>query len=838
MLQIPRFFRLATLALCVTFHFSTEVRAQGTFNQLPDPMSMGELLISLETYVQLSKEQRTEIETLHDAYKDRFHALRESDIEQFLKNLKEKWNDGLKYEYFDEYVKTLDRLNRQVAEIDDALFDAIGGVLGEGQEAAVQRTRDTRSRARSRVRFRSFSQEYLEVDLSAIVADLRLPKDEQQKVDPILADYEPRLTAAMKDVAKAQLQWFRDRSSVWANSASNKMTPEERENNPEKVQAMRDNSRNAMAKGYEPLRLKSEKLAQLNTTTCKALARQLPDNYRKNFRGKYMLKGYFHMQGVYGGVGGFDRLLRTDVLFRKALRSKTLDEGAREQIAAVYHKWRDDDDALIDQGMHVIDQSRAAIDPVNPHINSISEHNVGIEISKKRTDLGFESLKSVASLLDNPKLKGLFERDANEREPGGVIIMDGMIDDYVDTTEPTDQPPPMSRLAIEEGSPMSDESAEAITVLLSMDESQKALLKSAHADYLNRWDEALGPAIKKLDAVNLEAWAPDKATGEIKRNSDRIIETLALRKAMFTQGTDLDAAFFDDLATVLGEKSCAALSLAKLERALERTFHTDYGYAGSSNALRENRVNIVRILRLSNLAADDRAKAIDALTAQSDQLAKDLLIFYLTGLDLKTEYELQEVADKASHQAGEAWTPADTKSFKDAHKALSDRSRTLILRHKEAIKSAWVGTLEKLDDKQRVSLQMAYDEEANPNPFSDRCPALPYIKKARKLKDLTQEQQAQLSELEERTRIRQNELSRSLTKGSAEIPHANTPEERKEQEAVENAKSKVAYERCETNDAAIRQLRKILTEDQAGRIKGISDFEKTAARIAKAYKER
>ncbi|MCE9618934.1 MAG: hypothetical protein K8R92_03385 [Planctomycetes bacterium] len=850
MLKITRPGRLAILALAVTLQLATRATAQDQFGQVPDPLTLGEFKQLVERYIHPDKDHATAIEKLHDAYRERCHALRDNEIAQFLNKKSEQWNNGMpRSKQTEEYTRAYERVLKMMSDADDALFVGVADLVGEGHREGVQRARNARIRECSTGKYMLEYQPITILDITAIMDVMNIPLEAKQKFDPALAAYEQRLTELMKDLAASSIRNRREAAAAAMKAGAGTLSQEERKNDPERARELDAAVQDAMAKAREPFRVKCDKISAFNDAACKTLAAQLPDAYKQWLRNQYFAEAYRRLALGNGGRR-IEEFLLTDQLFRKALRSKTLTKPALDQIQAAYQQWQVADEGLVEQGIKDFNAQCAAIDPNQFNMQSEKGMSVlSIELRQKRLELGSNSLKSVSALLDNPKLKALFERDpAQELSSFGN---DRYIDQLVD--EPKANEPSgwskQNQLSEQAMSvPLDKAAVDVLVKQLALDESQSTLVQTMHADYLNHCEETLKPTLEKLVAATEGLYPRNKETGNVMPNFDRLNEFGALKTILWQQMTDADTAFFDDLASTLGDQYGVPLKLAKLERVLNRTTRRNFGYTGGHNTFSVTPVNISKLLRSPELSAQEQAQACAAINEQIDPLVATLLESYRTSINLEHERNASDAEFRAHAKPDEIATgrfkpdPEVSRKHQETWASIRLRQRKADRQHMEAIQRAWTTALESLSESQRVSLQLAFDQKSYPTLFESDVSALPFIKGALKLTDLTEEQKSTLQTLKTSTETEHVQLLRKL------IPFANdrdngadipAPEQdRQREDEFKRVRAKVVVDNDELNQQAVRDLRKVLNDEQAKQVKGLADYENRAAessRIRKKY---
>jgi hypothetical protein len=836
--RLASFVLILATALC----FAAPARAQGTSGQVPDPMSAVELSQLMNLYVHPTKEQGVAIEGLHDGYRERFRLLRENEIEHFLTKTKAMQGGMPKKEQIEEFTKSYDRVNKQIAEVDDSFFDGVVTLMGEERRISVQRARDTRSRTRSNGgMLRGLMSQYPSVDLSAIALEMGLTPEELATIDPMLAIYEQNLTASIKDLGVASTRMMRDMFDELEKAGFGEVSQEDMMKDPEKMKQMMETTQSAMAKAGERMKAKSRKLSEFNNKTCQALAGQLTGDAKRKLRTLYLAKAYPELSSDPSGA---------NVLFKRALRLKKLDDAAREQIRAAYLQWQAADDAFVEQSIKEIDESRASHKWMDFTGNGDNAKKMA-ERMKQRKEIATKALKSVSPLVGNPHLQFMFE---NSNEIGGQEITDESLDiiedgDDASTGEESsginaraadaEDPSSEQETLIFNRGPMGESAIALIATQLALDDSGKALLKTMHQDYMKKWDEEIRTEQSRVDDLNSGRWArAAKNSDDMNVDETKQAAYFNGRKALLQKSTEVDEAFLNELISVLGEKSTPVLQMAKLERVLER-LESNKGMFGGFDSFMgasESLVNLVTVLNSAKLSPEEQAKVREALAMKIDPLIKDQLTLLSQSIDQDREMEEMSMrsAAKFSSQNEEKPDMVEMQKLGMETMAIQARQTELKTKRTAAVRAAWATAIAPLGEKQQASLQLAFDEHAYPSIFKDSRSASPFIEKALALHDLSDDQRKQLQSLSETSRAEHVDFCRKmLPKKAAGPPPAQAEEMQQywqEQMQVANAREKIRFERDEHSQRAISAIRRILNESQVNKINGLADYEKSATK--------
>ena len=584
---------------------------------------------------------------------------------------------------------------------------------------------------------------------------------------------------------------------------------------------------------------KIRKLSEFNNKTCQALAGQLTGDSKRKLRALYLAKAYPELSSDPLGV---------NVLFKRALRLKKLDDAAREQIRAAYLQWQAADDAFVEQSIKEIDESRANHKIMDFTGSGDKAKKIG-ERMKQRKEIAAKALKSVSPLVGNPQLQVYFEfadSGAEFTDETEEAIADG---DDASTGEESsginaraaDAEDPLSEqeTVITNRGPMGESAIDLIATQLALDDSGKALLKTMHQDYMKKWDEEIRTEQSRVDDLNSGRWArAAKNSDDMNVDETKQAAYFNGRKALLQKSTEVDEAFLNELSSVLGEKSTPVLQMAKLERVLERLesnkgmFGGPYSPMGASESL----VNIVTVLNSAKLSSEEQAKVREALAMKIDPLIKDQLTSLSQSIDQDREMDEMSMRGVAMFSSQNEEKPDMVERQKLGMEMLAIQARQTELKTKRTavVRAAWASAIAPLGEKQQASLQLAFDEHAYPSIFKDSRSASPFIEKALSLRDLSDDQRKQLQSLCETSRAEHVDFCRKMLPKKAAGPPPAQVEEMKqywqEQMQVANAREKIRFERDEHSQRAISAIRRILNESQVNQINGLADYEKSATK--------
>ena len=189
-------FLLILLILLITT--TPRTSAQGELNRMyPDEITIDEL----ELYggmLKLSKSQFVTVLQYHSKYLERFSQLKETRIDphHWPRTEAETFSEYLVI--VEKYWRETEEIRKEIRRVDASLFVEIVTILDDSQFPAMGRVRDHRERRTLRITyFLGLTQRHFD-DMTKFAYDLDLDEDDKTLVEPLLVEYERKLTGIMK----------------------------------------------------------------------------------------------------------------------------------------------------------------------------------------------------------------------------------------------------------------------------------------------------------------------------------------------------------------------------------------------------------------------------------------------------------------------------------------------------------------------------------------------------------------------------------------------------------------------------------------------------------------
>ncbi|MFO0963334.1 MAG: hypothetical protein U0625_10590 [Phycisphaerales bacterium] len=837
---------LLCLAAAAALASAPTARAQGTNGQVPDPISMSELTTTLRRYAQPTPEQLAAIEPLHDAYIQRMKALREGEIERFLAATRKMQGGMPRRQEAEDFIRDYERILKQVAEADDALFASIASSMGEGKAVAINRARDARDRARSQIGITGgmFGQQG-RVDVSALVMELKLSPEALAAVDPLLQEYERQYTALSREAATASTRMIRDMFDGLEKAGFAGINGEDLAGDPERMQAMMEAVQTVMRAAGERPRAKFAEIAQLHSKTAKTLLPQLPDAERDRFLDRYVRAAY--PQLAMGGLNSPEGVLRL------ALRSKDLTAEQRTQLEAIRDQWRREDSAALEEGMRAVDAQSNKSSPFDFDAAAQEEYSKTLQASfQKRAEASSKALQAIKALIGDERVQKLAEAQEERAVAGaptiaaaggvavataeGEVVVTGTEAVEADAGEIKRQTLAARRTSAIAEKAIGVEALQTLERFTDLDQAQRELAATLIGDAEKQWDAQLEPIRAKANEGNRGRFpSSNDAAAQKAADAARASYYEALRD-LGRRAEAMDTELLTTLAHALGDRAAAGLQAIRLERIVARSDMGDptmqFGVIAGQEA---QPVDIARLLGEASVSRAERAAAIAAVAADLEATAGRLTQAREDALAAAQRLEdFQQTFSR--FQPGENGQPdmAEMQKAGVEMMRLQSQATQAGTRRREAIAATWERILAALPEAPRKRLVEAYEDEAYPTIFRDARAATPLIDRALAMPDLSDDQRTQLLALGDRVRAEHRELSRKMIpKPAGEFPGGDmNAQARYWQEYMDRqaAAQRVQFERDEKSQRAVAALRRILNEAQRARMPELEKYEEAGAK--------
>lgn len=332
--------------------------AEAQVGLVPDPITTPELQPIIET-IGLSDQQALTLLPIHDAYKERYQAFQNGDVQKLMDQLMEiglRFTRG-KFEIpprkeLEGIVSDFKRLLDKSRSLDRAFFVEVGGMLAEDQMPKLERARINRELKVFRDILGGVGEmnRGSGVNLAEMVRGLDLSPQEREQVDPVLNDYESQLLAksntiysVLTDAAKVVLD-FIDESGIRGMTMEQMMAMGQ---NP--PVDLINKAQTTFDEASKPIQAAAFDVSQMNMRMFKRLTPLLSADNARDLRDRYFRRAY-------------REIYQSDTLwearYRAALRLEELTEEQRAAITQQRDSFIVQFDAVIDSGVAALEASR------------------------------------------------------------------------------------------------------------------------------------------------------------------------------------------------------------------------------------------------------------------------------------------------------------------------------------------------------------------------------------------------------------------------------------------------------------------------------------------------
>jgi hypothetical protein len=822
----------ALVVLLAALSLQTSALAQGTSGTLPDPINARDLTGYAER-LQLSPQQRQAIDSFHEQYKREFRALREGEIADFLKSMRDLNGAGTmpKRDVVEKFLKKMESLSRKIEQVDDSLLDQMQTVLTPEQLALMPRVRQARQRDRyMSQQMMAFGGQGTNVDLSQMLYEMDLTAADRTAVDPTMTGYEAKLTQLMGKLYESASKMMMEMFDAMEKMGFTEQSMED----PETAQKMGE----AMQNLWADLTRRSLELAndinQLNRKSSKAIASLLPPATGRTFTHKYWAKAYPEA-GMSLEMG--------DRAFNAALKLKELNEEHRQAIRALQESLDQRVDQKAEQFVEYLDEFRKNRNPFDAGMGNWQEHQQKVVDFQQM--INTETTASIKSLTDilGPGLvakipPGLLSGapEVTEARLGDDVQVDVAVDatgDGAVVATAVSAAPGFDEDRVQ-GPDMflpgaiSEREISEYSGRLKLTDDQKSVLDGLFEQYAERFGTVTQEEVHRLTLAQQALWKYDEASGTSTGPTEtQIDETYRLRQAALEAVNKVDEQFFVDVETaVLSETQKPLMPSVRMarQRMVYNRGADAYSAMGSSS---EAGIDVARLIRQARLTDEQFDAIATELNQYESQAAAAFKTKYLAAIDLqKAQEKWNSQMMKAQADGGNAMT------FAANYKNIMGEPAKALRQASEDISKLNHDTCERLiaalPAEQANSLRTQYDRKAFPAIYIDNIACLNQIDAALRLGDLTIDQRAKVNDLAAEYRPAYAHFSEEmarLSSGSVGLGFGMSfeAEDWQKWQERQDAMSKIAFDRNELSLKSLRQLRGILTESQVERLGGLAE---------------
>ncbi len=802
--------------------------AQGTMGMLPGPIST----VELDGYAQrlrASPQQRRAMDAIHDHYKNEFRALRETEIAEFLKTMRQMDEGDLmpQRKRLEEFMRQMDVLIRKISTLDNRLFDEIQPVLTEEQLAMMPRVR----LARQRNRYDKMQVVWMggerPVDISEIVAGMDFSDADRAVASDLLGPYESRLTADMEKMYQGSTKTITGVYDALAGLGFDEQMMQDPDQMEKVGEAMQTVWMDLMSKNIEQVR----GVAELNDRTMRSIAAAVSPDVSRDFRNRYYRRAY--PEAAYA-------MFMHDYVFAPALRRDDLTPQQREALTVVRDDMLRKLDSVLERAVANAQQWRNDVNPFTYDQTRAEAYQ------KKMVDLRAESdrIRDEANaallaalgeeLLDKiGRIKySHHEPDSEEAEiaMGGDIAdfdldddeADAMFDDEDDDIDAGyahgfDQfvPPAISPAEFAE-----------MAQILELSDEQQIVARDLHQRYVQAFEAKSQREFAELQKIVNAMWVWDEQTNTSRGPTELTVTTAyRLRGEAMEAVRRSDNEFFTEIEiAVLTPEQIERLPRVRLTR--DRTV---YNRGATHWGVPEASMDVSRLVRRQRglFNADQWAPIDEELFRYEKAVVPMFQKRFERTMDVQKAQELWQAEAARLRAAGDesAMRTAGMRYgeiMREPQRALAEVALELSAFNRQSM--ARIAAL--AEGEAGHTLRAAYNRAAHPAVYSDGGSMDKPLRLARALPDLTPEQSRQLSDLAAQYHPAYAAVCERMIEANAGTGYAQmwaSPDESNAEDWQKHEESlaKLRFDRSELNARAAGSLRAILNEDQLKRIGGL-----------------
>ncbi len=811
--------------------------AQGTMGLLPDPITTRELE-DFAMRLRLSSQQRKAVEDLHDQYKREFRELRETEIADFMKSMMSMQGGMPARQAVEEMIDRMTKIRKQIELVDSRLFDRMQPILTDEQLVMLPRVRLVRERTRLASQQMMWMGGGAPPDLSAMVFELDLTPEQMQAIDPTLAGYESRLTATMAKMQDASSKMFLAMIDAMESAGITQETVEDPD--PEVAAKVEEAMQQIFESVTTEIMMLSSDLAQENRRTCRSLMSMLPQEQGRSLRDALYRRAYVEARFA----------LPNDTMFPAALKLDDLTDEQRDMLRAAQQQFYSSMDQLLERIVDYLDEFNRSGSPFDFAREHWEEKNKKLEESRARaTEIRAAAVQDVTNILGAELTKKIQPHIAAMQSGApdvmAEVLADAMEADHAAAGEgaATDEPGDGGAIAIEESQAMvwsgnqwlppqiSHQDLNEYAAILKLSEEHYAVLQHLYKSYVEAFGRIRSTEIAAASNAAQSMWQWDEATGQLRVPAGETAEQLyRLRQQAMQAICDADEAFFNDVEiTLVSEAQAQQMMRVRMMRERARCRQGSNMRQWFSPRSAEATVDLMQMIRRLRLSEDTLQKIDSQLYRYEVAVTPLLRKYYESALRVQQAQDHWNIEINRNAEEGVATSAARYRElFEEPSKRASEISRELARINRETLEQI----LEAINSDAAFELRAAYNREAFPTVYNDPVCIDRHLNEARKLSDLTDDQQRMLDELAVEYHPAYRDFCEQMIKIHAETEEyaywymsmEDDPDQQRRWMERMEAIAKLNFDRSELNARAVSRLKSILTEEQIKRIGGLPEL--------------
>jgi len=846
------------LALVAPALLAKPASAQGGPQLVPGPLTTKRLDRLLRMYVDPSPAEASAIDEAHAGYLERFRA----ELEPEIRALSASMSGGMPSQReLDRFLRESARLGAKVGEADAAFLAAAATMVPEARRAGFERIREARDRQRAtsglaRLAPMMFGGGGSFVDLADLLTRDQVvravPLDRRADFDALLRQQEVRTLGQARAygdaVRKSMGEFLTDMVAVQAEmmaeaeaavAAGAEAGNADGDGGAAAAQARMASSMQRMMEVMRKHGSAARRQVAANFSSNKAALPQfagiIPDaailDLRIDLATRSVGMSRFMLMGGMGGMGGAGE---TDPrpLARRLQRDTSFPPEVLAALPPIIDRWRREHAAALERGAEI------ALDLDPSAMMGFAREADALDAA---TQAKFEELRDVAGKVDGAGRRALEEisrilGDASSRyikklEAGNR----GFAGDAGGATRYAVLPPPESEeerpedavavmntmsLSMMRFAPQSPSEPGLLRVLglFGVDEGQNEVIRIILEDWRAReWAPRIEPIGARLQA----AWS--KAL-ESQGQAAPWSELATVRRELASAVLAADAALCADLAPALGfAKEGPEMLAFRLERL--PLLQSTQSFGGAEATRLSSPAQIVLAARVDEaVGADVFRKSAQAWGA----LVAELPALFEKEIERQREFDaLSRTWSSGEHDIEEARRAGER--YGEVMRESTRAGAEFVLRINATLDAAVAAATE--SDAVRAQLRRTRLELAHPAIYRRSDDASHQIEAARRVPDLASAERERLEALAAEYAVAHAALSEELVALALARPAPGTGESVwREYQRIAEEVGNTRFQRNERTEKARAEVRRILGDERASRIRGLVPDEEAAAR--------
>ncbi|MDG2030442.1 MAG: hypothetical protein P8J45_05495 [Phycisphaerales bacterium] len=812
------------------FALDAPVTAQGTMNQLPDPMNSKDLTLYLERYVDPTFDQWIAIENAQDEYYEKFAELRDGKIAEFMRSMGSMQSAMPSREQMAVYMDDLDDVNRLIRRLDVAFFERVIGSLREDQVPGLQRARLARERIRLRSGVSGQMGMGMSLDIWNCIEQVELDEAELALVDVEMREYEQRLTKLLRkwneQSGRTMLTMF-DEIEARGFADMDMSDPEnmDRERMQEYMQAIQESFKIALDLAAK----EAAKSRALNAATLSKIAAVLDPKTGWKLKRSYLgMTSDFGMRLMAGdmesawqaeaGQRNGDVVLVIDRL----LKETAVPEETRAMLVEMRDGFIIEDTSRIDR----LVKGMKEIDPMLVMMESWTTMSSGGEGEVEPND----TMKRVAEMRASLKKREEAAAEARARVAGSIAELKDARLDRIALGFQDDEDPDADLMSMGDDFLAEELAPSGSWVINSMDirdisrirrfigceDWQFAIVESLHEDYLEEWNSSV---------TEIEVMIARMEQGTREVVAKKLAEARKARLGGLIRARELDDAFFANLALAMSDEAAPAIQVARADRlhdhsmvAAESTIGMTMAYFPASVSGRPAGPIGIVIDMMEDISPEDREAVLEAVLSTSERYLESARELAEQHFDNGARFEeMMKSLVSTSMSGAEDWEVMQEVGRRNEEKTAPLRERAE--KEHEAL-------LDRLAASMPAETYELFEKnwrlKSYPQVYRDPSNCSPIFKRARALGTVSQEQTARILALEVEYELAWEDLCDRMVKQMSAQPRASDwrdPETRDRMMDQMSRMERIQFERDELSVRTLRRLARLLDAEQRSRIR-------------------